>query len=147
MNRQLTGLTVLLVIAAATGCGSGGGDSSGPIPRETVTITATPSSTPTQGSPPTSTAPETTPLQPRLYPKGYPKVVLVSSLPDQVRSWYEMSHDRKAVAVAPGVWAEMSPGATMQDALDVGVLDGFCSSIKAYERKFRDSEDMAGTCW
>jgi hypothetical protein len=143
VNRQLAGLTVGLVLAVATGCGgSAGKDDAGPAPRETVTVTAAPSSTPTQSP---ESAP--TPAGPRLYPRGYPKVVLVSSLPDQVRNWYQMSHDKKAVAVAPGVWAEMSPGATMQDALDVGVLDGFCSSIKAYERKFRDGEDMAGTCW
>jgi hypothetical protein len=145
MSRPLKSLCVVLVLAAATACGNS--NTTSKAPHETVTVTATPSPTPTPTLAPTSATPPTAQADPSLYPKGYPKVVAVSSLPEQVRSWYEMSHDKKSVAVAPGVWAEMSPGATMQDALDAGVLDGFCGSIKAYERRFRGGDDMAGTCW
>lgn len=72
----------------------------------------------------------------------------VSSLPDQVRSWYQMSGgSTKAVAIAPGVWAELPPGASKMDAANSGVYDGFCASITAYSRKFRHGEQFAGTCW
>jgi hypothetical protein len=80
-------------------------------------------------------------------PKGFPKVVAVSSLPDQIRNWYHMSGNKEAVAVAPGVWAELSPGATVADVLKASVFDGFCASIAAFERKYMDGAQTAGTCW
>lgn len=102
----------------------------------------------TEATAPESVGPAEPPaIDATLYPKGYPKVVKVSTLPDQVRNWYEMSDHTRAVAVAPGVWNELSIGAEMQDALETGILDGFCGSIKVYERKYRNGEDMAGTCW
>ena len=120
-----TALAVLL-----TGCsGSNSSDdaastrharSSSPTATESATPTPTPTPKP----------------KPRLYPKGYPKVVEVSSLPSQVRRWYEGSGNPKAVAVADGVrTTELPPGAGMQDALATEVFDGFCGSIKAYSRK------------
>ena len=80
-------------------------------------------------------------------PPGYPKVVLVKSLPSQIRSWYEMDHYTRAVAIAPGVWTPLPPGATVDDAVASETLDGFCASIKAYERQYLDGEELAGTCW
>lgn len=80
-------------------------------------------------------------------PRGFPKVVSVSSLPDQVRNWYQMSGNKEAVAVAPGVWAELPPGATTADVLKASVFDGFCASITAFERKYMDGAQTAGTCW
>jgi len=115
--------------------------------RSAHTTTATSTTTSQSPTPEPIVTTEEPTVDAALYPKGFPKVVKVSSLPDQVRNWYEMSDNAKAVAVAPGVWTELPPGAEMQDALDAGVLDGFCGSIKAYERKFRGGEDMAGTCW
>jgi hypothetical protein len=38
----------------------------------------------------------------------------------------------------------MSPGATMQDALAAGTLDGFCNSIEAYERRYTPGEEHSG---
>jgi hypothetical protein len=105
------------------------------VHEQTVTVTAS-----------TPAAPATHATAPRRYPPGYPKVVPVSSLPEQVRSWYQ-GHYSRAVAVAPGVWAGLSPGASMQDALAAEVFDGFCASIKAYSRKYRHGKDVAGTCW
>jgi hypothetical protein len=70
----------------------------------------------------------------------------VARLPEQVRSWYQPDY-RRAIAVAPGVWTPKAPGVTAKSALDAGVLDGFCGSIKAYERKFLHGQEFGGTCW
>jgi hypothetical protein len=80
------------------------------------------------------------------FPEGYPYVVAVAELPDQVRSWYEMSSLTQAVALAPGVWTPLPPGADIQAAIDTDVADGFCASIEAYERDYADSS-LASTCW
>lgn len=80
------------------------------------------------------------------FPEGYPYVVAVSELPDQVRSWYEMGPSTEAVALAPGVWTELPPGADMQAAIDARIADGFCASVEAYKRDYAKS-DLAGTCW
>jgi hypothetical protein len=81
------------------------------------------------------------------YSTGYPHVVAVSELPAQVRNWYTMENYTSAVAVAPGVWTPLSQGATMQDALSSDVLDGFCASVKAFERQYRSGQSSGGTCW
>lgn len=80
------------------------------------------------------------------FPKGFPKVVPVSSLPSQVRSSYEADY-AKAVAIAPGVWTPLSPGSEIADAVAGGILDGFCGSIKAYERVFTPNDEHGGSCW
>lgn len=114
--------------------------------KATVTVTATP--TPEATDTVTEEADEPAEVtEPPMFPKGYPKVVPVSTLPDQVKSWYRMDGTKRAVAVAPGVWAPMTPGATAEDVATAGVLDGFCGSIKAYERKFTPGEEHGGTCW
>jgi hypothetical protein len=82
-----------------------------------------------------------------LYPKGYPRVVSTAALPEQVQNWYQMQGVARAVAVAPGVWTPLAIGAEMQDALAAGQLDGFCSSIKAYERVYLSGAEASGTCW
>ena len=88
-----------------------------------------------------------TPAGPRgSFPQGYPYEVAVAELPDQVRSWYEMSSHTQAVALAPGVWTPLPPGADIQAAIDSDVADGFCASVEAYERDFAKSS-LAGTCW
>ncbi|MCD2443187.1 hypothetical protein LQ757_12965 [Agromyces sp. SYSU K20354] len=79
-------------------------------------------------------------------PEGYPFVVQVSELPDQVRNWYEMGSHTEAVALAPGVWTELPPGADMESAIAAGIADGFCASVEAYERDYA-KRDLAGTCW
>ena len=80
------------------------------------------------------------------FPDGYPTVVAVAELPDQVSSWYERSGYTQAVALAPGVWTPLSPGADMQDAIAAGVADGFCASKQAYETDYAGRE-LGGTCW
>lgn len=99
-------------------------------PTATVTVTTTPD------APHSPVARKTT--KPRLFPAGYPKVVPVSSLPFQVRSAYEGQY-AKAVAIAPG--------ATVMDTATSGVADGFCGSIKSYERRYLRGRALGGSCW
>ena len=70
----------------------------------------------------------------------------MSSLPDVVRSWYETDYN-EAIAIAPGVWTPKAYGVTKANALDSGVLDGYCGSVSAYEREFLEGAQMGGTCW
>lgn len=91
--------------------------------------------------------PEPTPEAELNLPDGFPQVVAVSSLPNQVRNWYEMGGHEEAVAVAEGVWAELPPGATPEDAVLTLVFDGFCASKTAFEREYLDGFETAGTCW
>ena len=81
-----------------------------------------------------------------MFPKGHPKKVSVSSLPCQPRSLCEGQY-KKVVAVAPGVWAPLPPGATVKDAALAGALEGFCASIDTYERKFTPGEEHRGSCY
>ena len=147
MNRTGVLLAVAASILALAGC-TGQPASTASRPAATVTVTATPTATVTvttiPDAPPT-TAP-TAPRRPRLFPRGYPKVVTVSSLPEQVRSAYAGQY-AKAVALAPGVWTPLAPGATVKDAATSGVADGFCGSIKTFERKYRHGEALGGSCW
>lgn len=136
-------LVIPVLLAALVGCGASSEPESAPKPV-TTTITETPPSLVFEDSPATEAEPtESVPT----FPKGYPKIVAVKTLPNQVRSWYEMSDLKKAVAIAPGVWTELPPGAEMVDAIASGSLDGFCGSIKAYERKYTAGEEHGGTCW
>ena len=80
------------------------------------------------------------------FPDGFPVIVPVSELPDQVRNWYEMSSITQAVALAPGVWTELPPGADIEAAVTAGIADGFCASVEAYERDYAGKQ-LAGTCW
>lgn len=134
MNSRVA--LVLGAILALSACSNA---SSSTAPSSETTAT------PTQK---TTTAPTTAPTETAWnLPNGFPKVVKVSALPDQVKSWYEMGDKKTAVAVAPGVWAELPPGATIEDAIGAGVFDGFCASKKAFERKYLAGEETAGTCW
>lgn len=78
------------------------------------------------------------------YPKGYPKKVAVSSLPDELA--YDFEGKSHAVAIAPGVWTELAPGTTVAESAEYGTLLGWCASIKKYERKF-DVEPRSNSCW
>lgn len=71
----------------------------------------------------------------------------VSTLPAQVKNWYQMANITEAVAIAEGVWTKLPPGADMEDAVTAGSLDGFCASIKTYERTYLDGEEHGGACW
>lgn len=133
-------VSVMLAVAACSN------DASGTASGSETTATPTQRAT----TPPTPTVEPTTPppTEPAWnLPSGFPKVVKVSTLPDQVKNWYEMGDNKTAVAVAPGVWAEMPPGATIEDAIGAAVFDGFCASKKAFERKYLAGEETAGTCW
>ena len=138
-------LLAALALVLVAGCGGGGGDSepaADPAPTQSVAVEPTPEPTPE----PEPAEPSTISEIQSLFPKGYPKVVAVSTLPDQVRSWYDGDYTQ-ALAIAPGVWAGMSPGAEPFDVFAAGVYDGFCPSVKAYERKYLEGVESAGVCW
>lgn len=82
-----------------------------------------------------------------MLPPGYPKTVAVKALPGQVRNWYQIKGYTQAIQLAPGVWTPLPVGATVEDAVNAGVVDGFCASIKAFEREYRNGQSSAGTCW
>jgi hypothetical protein len=76
------------------------------------------------------------------FPEGYPKKVKVSSLP----SIFDTDFTTKdAVAIAPGVWAELPEGASVADVARSGSLIGYCASIEAWEREYSVS-GRSNTC-
>ena len=105
----------------------------------TATATVTETTTATETVTATPEPPELAP-----YPKGFPKKVRVAEIPFPINSEYE--GQTFAVAVAPGVWAALAPGTTVQDAADFGSFAGYCSSIKAFENKFKP-EPRGSSCW
>lgn len=133
-TRRLAALLAAALLAALGACSSdeGGGDDATVRPSDTTTE-------------PTEAQPSTPPPLP--VPEGYPQVVEVASLPFQVRSWYEMNGHTQAVAVAPGVWGPMTPGATVESVVLGRVFEGFCPSVKAYEDEYRPGEGLGVTCW
>lgn len=142
----------IAALVTATGCAGAESTKAEPAPpavtvtaTATATVTATVTPTPTRSPKPKPKPAQAT--QSSLFPRGYPKVVAVSSLPDQVRSWYQMSDHTKAVAIAPGVWTPLTPGASVMDAATTDMADGFCSSIKAYGREYLNGKDITSTCW
>jgi hypothetical protein len=150
----------LALAAALVGCGgesdsgetaeTGGTNASESTPTETPpSAEATPTPTPTRSATPTGPSPNTLEwlAASGLHPEGYPYEVPVSELPDQVRSWYEMSDYTEAVAVAEGVWAPIPPGATAYSAVVAGAFDGFCASKVQYETDYLQGIETAGTCW
>jgi hypothetical protein len=147
---RFTGVVAVLAMVLATASCDGSSDGPSDGRERTPAVTAAGSPSPSEAeTPPVDEStmeyvPEPGTL--RTFPRGYPKVVPVSSLPDVVRFWYETDYD-EAIAVAPGVWTPKSYGVTKATALDSGVLDGYCGSVTAYERKFLDGAQMGGTCW
>jgi hypothetical protein len=143
MARLVSGglfvVAALLALAACSTAATGTGE-----PSTVATTTVDTTEPPVTAA--TTTA-ETTTTVAAPFPAGYPQVVAVSSLPFQVRSWYTTSGMTQAVAVAPGVWAPLPPGADPQTAATAGVLDGFCASVKAYERQYLGGQQEGGACW
>ncbi len=153
-QRKRPGKRVLLAaLCAFAGAACAGPQSASPpgTPSSSAAASSTPSpaspspSTPT-AAPSAAEAPATTTPYASL-PAGYPKVVQVSSLPSQVRNWFQMQGTTRAVQLAPGVWTALQDGATVEDAVNTDVLDGFCSSIKAFERVYRSGRIHSGACW
>lgn len=148
LMRTALALLAAVALTGLGGCSGTSTDGAEPSAAESTDHSTTMSPTVSPSTSATAAQTTTAPPEPQWnLPNGYPKVVKASSLPAQVRSWYEMSGTARAVAVAPGVWAELRPGARMADAIDAQVYDGFCSSIKAFERRWMDGVPVAGTCW
>ena len=96
-------------------------------------------------SPPVSTATVPAPsATPAAFPAGYPKVVAVASLPPRLRDAYRADGAAEAVQVAPGVWTPVQAAAAF---VEPRVLDGYCASVKAFERQYRAGREYPGTCW
>jgi hypothetical protein len=145
MRTRPLAITLAAAGLALAACSSGNDHpaAASPAPSHS-SLFATAADTPPAASPAVVAVPTSAP--PR-FPAGYPKVVNVSTLPSQVRNWYKIGGHAKAVALAPGVWTPLPPGATVDDAAASGPLDGFCASIKAYERQYLGGEERGGTCW
>jgi len=80
-------------------------------------------------------------------PDGYPQIVEISTIPEHIRWAFEEDGTDQAVAVAEGVWAHLTPGATMEDAVNSLVYEGYCSSKEALEREYLNGETTPGMCW
>ena len=91
--------------------------------------------------------PEPAPPAKLVLPDGYPQVVPITDLPEHMQWAFEKTGTGQAVAVAPGVWAELAPGATAEDAVRAGAFSGFCSSLEAFERDYLNGESAPGMCW
>ena len=143
----------LAVVLAACSSGAAPIHSTAPSSTaDTATHFSVPSDIPSDI--PSATSPsfaESTTRVAAAYPPGYPKIVSVSSLPVQVQDWYKFGNYTQAVAVAPGVWTPLPPGVSVQDAAPpegpVGSLEGFCASVKTYERVYTPGEEHGGACW
>jgi len=152
--KRRTGLIAGVVVAVLVIAAGGGATvwlatrSSG-SPAAATSPVATHAPTPAATvSPSPSDSPSATVETPAAqFPPGYPKVVNVTSLPSQVKNWYQISGYTKAVALAPGVWTPLPAGATVDDAAASGPLDGYCASITAYERQYLNGEERGGACW
>jgi nitrous oxide reductase accessory protein NosL len=139
-------LALVITLAGLAACSGDNNDPAAapPAPSHSATAGVTASTSPSASPSPTANVP--TSAAPR-FPSGYPKVVNVTSLPSQVKNWYQIGGYTKAVALAPGVWTPLPPGATVDDAAASGPLDGYCASIKAYERQYLNGEERGGACW
>lgn len=100
---------------------------------------------PEAGSPPVTVT--TTTVETVLLPEGYPQIVPLSEVPENMQWSLEGAGAAEAVAVAPGVWAELAPGATAEDAVNAKVFNGYCASKKALEQEYLNGEATAGNCW
>lgn len=129
---------MLIVCASAlllAGCSSPDGEQ--PVveaPTETMSET------------PVDTADETLADTPVL-PEGYPQIVPIATIPENMQWAFDATGTGEAVAVAPGVWAERAPGATVDDIINARVFHGHCSAKEALEREYLNGESTAGNCW
>jgi hypothetical protein len=149
---------MLGVALLVTGC-NGTSETAAPAPPSATPPSSAPSPT---SSPSPSPSPAQTSSTPTKDPepiytdadsgsvitfkKGYPKIVSVSKISSRVDVDTYFKDERKAVALAPGVWTNLSDGAELQDAAAGGALVGLCASIEAFERQ--NPEISRGhTCW
>lgn len=76
------------------------------------------------------------------FPKGYPKTVTKADVPEFLRG--DLTTNR-AVAIAPGVFADYPKGTDTADVARSGSLIGRCASTEAYERKYGGNH--SATCY
>ncbi|MEV4343525.1 hypothetical protein AB0J83_03465 [Actinoplanes sp. NPDC049596] len=119
--------------------------SSTPPPATTpAAVPTTTSATPTTKPSPVYTDDDSGAVM--VFSKGYPKIVPVSKISSRVDTDTYFKDEKKAVALAPGVWTNLPDGAELQDAVAGGALVGLCASITAFERKNPDIS-RGHTCW
>lgn len=123
----------LLAGVLLTACGSSAENAEPKAVTATATVTATTTVTATPK-----------PSDPPPYPRGFPKRQRVSELPSPINTAFE--GQQFAVAIAPGVWTEHAPGTTVREAADFGTFTGYCSSIKAFEKRYTP-EPRGNSCW
>src|SRR5690606_32141816 len=80
-------------------------------------------------------------------PEGYPHLVDIAELSANMQWAFEDAGTGQAVAVAPGVWGEVPPGATMEDVVNAGAFSGHCASIEAFAREYNGGQTPGGMCW
>ena len=71
----------------------------------------------------------------------------MTSLPSQIKSLFQSEGHTQAVAVAPGVWAALTPGADPVTAAIGGPLDGYCASKRSYEVQYLNGQQTSGSCF
>lgn len=64
------------------------------------------------------------------FPEGYPEVVAVGDLPQQIQSAFQ--EHSEAVTLTPGLWTALPVGATLESTVEVGGHAGWCASIEAF---------------
>ena len=77
------------------------------------------------------------------FAKGYPKVVSSTTIPIQMRDYFP---EPKAIALARGVWTNLSEGGDLQHAVATGHLIGYCPAVKKFENQ-NTVVSRGGTCW
>lgn len=132
---------VVVGLLAVTSCG--GSPAGTKTVEVTSTVTATTTATVTAAPSPVAA----TIAAPSLFPPGYPQVVQVSTLPPQPKALFEGEGHDQVVAVAPGVWAPLTPGTDPVSAATAGVLEGYCASIKTYQDTYLGGQRTGGSCY
>lgn len=148
----LVGISLLVLSAPLAGCGGSSTGASEPTSVRSspvLTTMAAPTAPSAPAAPQASVTTTEVPTTTESFnlPAGYPRVVTVSSLPNQVRNWMQMQGDTQAVALAPGVWTPLPTGASVADAVNSNVADGFCASVHDYETNYLGGQQMPGACW
>ena len=161
--KKIIVIAALVCSFVITACGDQDAVTS-PAPTVVATTTAVPSpiamsASPTPAASPSPVRTSPTPAKPAApvytdldsgsvitFSDGYPKIVSTSKISPRVDVETYFKDEKRAVALAPGVWTNLPEGAELQDAATGGPLIGLCASVKAFQRKNPDVS-RGGTCW
>lgn len=153
--RWATLIVGISILGALAGCG---GTSSAQQPvtvmvaadaPEPVTVTVTETVAETVTVTETAAVTETGSDLAGAFPKGFPKEIPMSQVPEQMRS--DLGADEgvtTAIALAPGVWTRNAPGTSVEEDALYGAqssISGWCSSVEKFQRDF--GSEAGGSCW